>query len=78
MSKVPDINWNDVIKREARGSDGFDLGEIQEVLSEEIVTQKGLTHKIKYVIPKGLVQGFDKDCVYFHISEEGANIYKKN
>lgn len=72
-----DINWTDVIKREARGLDGYDLGEVQEVSTDYIVTEKGLADKTKYVIPKSLAQKFDNDCLYFHISEEGAKVYKK-
>ena len=39
------INWDDVIKKEARGSDGYDLGEVQEVTSDFVLTQKGVVIK---------------------------------
>jgi hypothetical protein len=71
------INWTDIIKREARGSDGYDLGEVQEVSTDYIITEKGIVDKTKYMIPKSLAQKFDRDCLYFQISEEGAKIYKK-
>ena len=52
------INWNDVSKKEARGSNNIDLGEIQEVLSDSIIVQKGLIDKETYKIPKSLVKSF--------------------
>ncbi len=38
MSGV-NINWNDVLKKEARGIDDYDLGEIQEIGSVHIVSK---------------------------------------
>lgn len=37
------INWTDVIKKEVRGLDGYDLGKIQEVCTDYIITEKGLS-----------------------------------
>ena len=35
------IDWDNVIKKEARGINDFDLGEVQEVNSEQVITKKG-------------------------------------
>ena len=40
------INPEDVIKKEARGIDNADLGEVQEVGIDYIVTQKGILDKV--------------------------------
>jgi hypothetical protein len=72
------IDWTDVIKREARGSDGYDFGEVQEVSTDYVVTEKGLVDKTKYILPKSLALKYDRDCLYFHISEAGAKRTKNN
>jgi hypothetical protein len=34
------INWDEIIKKEAHGLNDFDLGEVKEILSGTGVTQK--------------------------------------
>ena len=36
------IEWNDVLKKEARGIDDEDLGEVQEVDENYIFVQRGM------------------------------------
>jgi hypothetical protein len=72
-------NPEDIIKKEARGlGDDADLGEVQEVGIEHIVTQKGIFDKDKYLIPKNLVERFDGETVYFRITKEEAKQYKEH
>ncbi|HSF00625.1 MAG TPA: hypothetical protein VLA48_06990 [Nitrososphaeraceae archaeon] len=73
----PIINPEDVIKKEARGIDNTDLGEVQEVGIEYIVTQKGILDKDKYYIPKNLVDHFDGRNVFFTVTEEEVKQYKE-
>ena len=64
------IDWADVVKKEARGvSEDTDLGEVQEVERNYVVTQKGLLNKQKYFIPKYLAEGYDGDTLYFNVTE---------
>ena len=35
------INWEEVIDKEARGIDDYDLGEVVELQDNVVVTQKG-------------------------------------
>ena len=64
------IDWIDVLKKEARGvSEDIDLGEVQEVENNYVVTQKGLLNKQKYYIPKYLAEGYDGDTLYFNVTE---------
>ena len=37
-----DIDWNDTIKKEARGSNDEDLGEVQEIVNGYVEVQRGL------------------------------------
>lgn len=71
-------NPEDVLKKEARGLDNTDLGEILEISPEYIITQKGTLVVDKFYIPKSLVDRFDGNTVWFKIREEDANRYKKN
>ena len=71
-------NPEDIIKKEARGIDDADFGEVQEVGVELIVTQKGILDKDKYYIPKNLVDRFEDGVVYFSITNEEAKHYKEH
>src|SRR5918998_972760 len=64
------IDWNDVIKKEARGSNDEDLGEVQEIANGYVVVQKGLINKEKFYIPKEQAESYDGSVLRFGISEE--------
>ncbi|HXT84410.1 MAG TPA: hypothetical protein VN704_08800 [Verrucomicrobiae bacterium] len=67
------IEWKDLIKKEARGYEkGDDLGEVQEIGKEFVVTERGRVSKHKFYLPKQLVTGFDGHTLWFHITEEDA------
>ncbi len=67
-----DIPWNETIKKEARGIDDADFGEIQSVDSEYVITQKGIIDKEFFSIPINLVQDYDGNRVLFKVTEEEA------
>ncbi|HEX7258613.1 MAG TPA: DUF2171 domain-containing protein [Nitrososphaeraceae archaeon] len=74
-----DYNSEEIIKKEARGlGDDTDFGEVQEILGEYIITQKGNVAKDRFYIPKNLVERFDGDTVYFKITKEEAKEYKRD
>ena len=50
MAYYDSIDWKDVIRKEARGFDDADLGEIQEVLRDNIITKSGVGDKEVYAI----------------------------
>ena len=64
------IDWDDVIKKEARGSNDEDLGEVQEVGQNYVLVQKGMINKEKFYIPKDMAESYDGDVLRFRISEE--------
>ena len=72
-----DIDWNDIIKKEARGINDADLGEVQEIRLDNVVTKAGVVDKEVYSIPKNLVERYDGHNLWFRVTKEDAeNIYK--
>jgi uncharacterized protein (TIGR02271 family) len=66
------IDWDDVTKREARGSNDEDLGEVQEVGQNYVLVQRGMVNKKKFYIPRDLAESYDGTVLRFRISEEDA------
>jgi hypothetical protein len=76
MTNITD--WDEIVKKEARGINDYDLGEVHEVEPEIVVTKRGLVDKDKFYLPKSLVERFDGDKVWFSITKEDARNYKKD
>jgi Zn/Cd-binding protein ZinT len=74
------IKWKDIIKKEARGYEkGDDLGEVQEIGQEFVVTERGRLKKNKFYLPKALVAGYDGETLWFNITEnEAEDNFKKD
>jgi hypothetical protein len=71
------IDWNEMIKKEARGLNDADLGEVQEVTQDNVITKSGIVDKETYCIPKSLVEGYDGHNLLFRVTkEEAENMYK--
>ena len=70
------INWDDVIKKEARGIDDLDLGEVQGVSEDKVVVQKGIIDKNTYHLPKSRIKSYDKEVLRFDISESELMDYE--
>ena len=77
MSNNLNINWSEVIKKEARGVSDYDLGEVQEISEDFVITEKGLMDKEKYIIPKSLVLNYDGNKIYFNVVEQESTKYKQ-
>jgi hypothetical protein len=67
------INWDDIIKKEARGINGADFGEVHTVEGDNVVTEKGITEHDRFYLPKNLVDRFDGRVLWFNITQEEAN-----
>ena len=63
------INWDDIIKKEARGIDDLDLGEVQEISEDKVDVQKGIIDKNTYHLPKSRIISYDEEVLRFNISE---------
>ena len=53
--------------------DDYDLGEVQQVTSEYVFTQKGLVNMKWFQIPKRLAQEFDGNKLVLRVTEQEAN-----
>jgi hypothetical protein len=71
-------NWDETVKKEARGKNDYDLGEVQDVQPEIVVTKKGIVDKDKFYLPKMLVERYDGHKVFFSITKEDAENYRKD
>ncbi|HJT48596.1 MAG TPA: DUF2382 domain-containing protein [Nitrososphaeraceae archaeon] len=65
-------DWNEVIKKEARGQNDADLGEVLEVKNDVVVTERGTLNKEKFYLPKSIPHGFNGHTLLFDITEEEA------
>ena len=76
------IKSENIINKKAKGIDNIDLGEIQKITSEYIITEKkGIDinkNKNKISIPRNLVERWDEDNVWFQVTEEDIESFKEN
>ncbi|HSF49653.1 MAG TPA: YsnF/AvaK domain-containing protein [Nitrososphaeraceae archaeon] len=72
MESTDKFPWNEIIKKEARGIDDADFGEIQSVDPEYVITQKGIIDKEIFSFRTNLVQDYDGNRVLFKVTEEEA------
>jgi hypothetical protein len=77
MSGNLNINWSDVIKKEARGVNDYDLGEVQEISEDYVISERGVVDKTRFMIPKTFVSNFDGHNLHFNVSEQDASKYKQ-
>jgi hypothetical protein len=75
------IKSENLIAKKAKGIDNIDLGEIQHITTEHIITIKTdpvlNKHKDKLFIPRNLVERWDEDNVWFQIKEEEIESFKE-
>jgi hypothetical protein len=72
------IDWKDVIKKEARGLNDADFGEVQEVSNGMVLTQRGIVNKVLFSIPQSVVESYDGEVLRFRLSEiEAVDKYQK-
>jgi uncharacterized protein (TIGR02271 family) len=70
------IDWNDVIKKEAKGTNDEDFGEVQDIQGNYVLVQKGIIDKEKVYIPKDQAESYDGDVLRFRISQEDLNQFQ--
>jgi uncharacterized protein (TIGR02271 family) len=68
----PITDWNEVIKKEVKGLNDADFGEVQEVNENYVLTQKGTLNKEKFSLPKSIPHGYNGRILLFDITEEEA------
>ena len=72
------IDWDKVTKKEARGLDDYDLGEVEEVNNEFIVTKKGVVDKDRFYLPRAKAVRLDGDKLFLEVTKEEAKAYKRD
>ncbi|HEU5462034.1 MAG TPA: hypothetical protein VFU79_07170 [Nitrososphaeraceae archaeon] len=70
------INWNDVIKKEARGNNDEHFGKIEDLQGNYILVQRGKSIKKKFYIPKEQAESYDGDVLKFKFSELELSNYQ--
>ncbi len=70
------IDWNDVIKKEVRGNNDEDFGEVQDIQGNYVLVQRGMIDKEKIYIPKDQAESYDGDVLRFRISQEDLDQYQ--
>ena len=65
-------DWNDVIKKETKGRNDADLGEVLEVKDDIVITERGTLSKEKFYLPKSIPHGFNGHTLLFDITEQDA------
>lgn len=66
------IDWRNVIKKEARGLNDADLGEVQGVSNGLVFTQRGLVDLNLFRIPQEKAESYDGKVLRFSVSEDEA------
>src|SRR5919108_1637335 len=66
------IDWNDIVKKEARGINNEDLGEVHELTKDYVIVEKGVINKERFYIPRDLAVGYNGTTLVFNISAEYA------
>ena len=76
------IKSENLITKKAKGINNIDLGEIQNITTEYIITIKTNSvlnkNKDKIFIPRNLVERWDEDNVWFQVTEEEIESFKEN
>ena len=75
MSNHVNVNLHEALNKRARGID-TDLGKVEEVDTNHIITRRGLVRRHKFYLPKKIVERMDRNRVLFNITEDEVEIYK--
>jgi hypothetical protein len=70
---VNNIDCDDVIKKEARGTNDADFGEVQLIMGNTVITEKCIADKDRFYLPKSLIDRFDGHNLWFRIAKDEAN-----
>ena len=72
----PIFNPDEIIKKQARGLDGSDLGEIKDTNHDYVITEEGIIDKDRFRIPIKSIIHVDGVYVWFGMTEDEAKQYK--
>lgn len=66
------IQWDQITRKKARSRDEYDLGKVQDVTSEYVITRNEFENKI-FQLPKSMAKSFNGDIIVFDLSGSEAN-----
>lgn len=72
------IRWEDLLNKEAIGIDKCDLGKVQQIKDDTIITEKGIINKKRYFLPKKLIDKFNGNILYFKIMKAEDKQFRQN
>lgn len=67
---INSINWNNIVKLDARSIDRASLGQVQGLFEPCVVVEKGTLNKETYYIPKSVIEKYDDEALYFRLTEQ--------
>ena len=68
------VDWKELKGKEARGvTKDVDLGEVQEIGRNYVITKKGIANKKELYIPKYLARLYDGHTLWFDVKESDIN-----
>jgi hypothetical protein len=77
MSKNnPTFNPDEIIKKQAWGLDGSDLGEIKDTNHDYVITEEGIIDKDRFRFPMKSIIHVDGVYVWCRMTEDEAKQYK--
>ena len=71
-----EINWNEVVGKEALGENGLDIGTIKDISDDYIVTEVGMLKKKIYHLPKSSAKYFNGVFLNFSLNESDLSTYE--
>src|SRR6185503_3316421 len=72
-----EINWNEVVGKEALGENGLDFGTIKDISDDYIVTEVGMFKKKIYHLPKSSAKYFNGVFLNFSLNESDLSTYEQ-
>ena len=71
------LNWEEIVKKDARGNNDIELGEVKAVGQRYIMTQRGTLIKDTFYFPKYLVKGYDRQTIWLNVTEDQLERFTK-
>lgn len=63
------IDWNNIIKKEVRGLNNEDFGEVQFIQDNFVIVERGAINKEKFYFPKEQVESYDGNILKIRLVE---------
>ena len=76
-NRGPSIVWSETWKKEVRGAEGCDLGEVQSIEHHYVKTQKGVLRRKMFYLPRDIAEGFDGSTLWFGLTRELAEEFRR-